>query len=204
MTAVRHRALWSDARFFIGLALVALSVAGVWVLVSGARQTAPVLQASHTLVAGHVVTSADLRVVDAALGAAEDVYLTPGALEPGLVAARTIEEGELIPAEALIGPDRSRTTSLVIETAVGLPSSIATGASVELWHAPPAAEGDGLDAPRILVADVTVASLVEAEGMLSQQRPGVEIVIDRADVADVLGAITGGSELSLVPAGAVR
>ena len=204
MTAARHRALWSDARFFIGLTLVALSVAGVWVLVSGARQTAPVLQAAHTLVAGDIVTSADLRVVDAALGAAADVYLTPSGLEPGLVAARTIEAGELIPADALIGPERSRTTALVIETAVGLSSSIAAGTSAELWHAPPVVEGEGLEPPRILVADVTVASLVEAEGMLAQRRPAVEIVIDRADVADVLGAITAGSELSLVPAGAVR
>ena len=60
---------------------------------------------------------------------------------------------------------------------------------------------EGFDEPRILVADVTVASLVEEEGMMAQDRPAVEIVIDRADVSGVLSAITGGAALSIVPMG---
>jgi hypothetical protein len=47
-----------------------------------------------------------------------------------------------------------------------------------------------------------VSSVSEAEGMLSQSRTDVEVVIDRADVGDVLAAITGGSTISIVPAGA--
>ena len=38
--------------------------------------------------------------------------------------------------------------------------------------------------------------------MLSENRTDVEVVIDRADVAEVLAAITGDSVISLIPAGA--
>ncbi|WP_286302603.1 hypothetical protein [Microbacterium suwonense] len=47
-----------------------------------------------------------------------------------------------------------------------------------------------------------IARVAEADGMLSQSRTDVEVVIDRADVADVLAAITGGSAISIIPAGA--
>ncbi len=63
------------------------------------------------------------------------------------------------------------------------------------------AESDEFDAPRILVADVVVASIPDTDGMLAQRTAMLEIVIDRSDVADVLAAITGGGALSVVPLG---
>jgi len=75
---------------------------------------------------------------------------------------------------------------------------------VELWQAPPLDDGRTHDAPRILVADAIVSDVVESDGMLAADTVGVEVVVDRTDVADVLAAITGGSLLSVVPAGAAR
>ena len=201
MTAPNRRALWGDAPFLIGIVLVALSVAGVWLLVSSSRHTDPVLQATRTLTAGEALTSADLRVVDVSLGEALDGYLTPQSLEPGLVVARTLEAGELVPRTAVADASAQRTTTIVVESSVGIPSGVGSGDVVEIWHAPPLTEGQGFDAPRILVSTATVASLVEADGMLAQSRPAVELVIDRAEVADVLSAVTGGSALSIVPTG---
>ena len=51
------------------------------------------------------------------------------------------------------------------------------------------------------MADAVVATVAESEGMLSQERTDVEVVIDRADVASVLEAMTGGAAISLVPTG---
>ncbi len=204
MTTFPHvrRAPWADARFLIGVVLVVISVAGVWLIVSSSRQTAPVLQVDHTIVAGAALTSADFVVVDVSLGAASENYLAPQDLTAGLVASRTLSPGELLPASAVGDASDTRTTTLVVQSSVGLPAEVAAGSVVELWHAP--AIEKGFDEPRILIAEATVASLVEQEGMLAQSSPAVELVIDRTEVADVLAAITSGAALSIVPAGSTR
>ena len=194
-----RRTPWADARFFIGVALVVLSIVGVWLIVDASRSTTPVLRADRTIVPGEALSSADFSVVEVSLGTAEDQYLAPQDLTAGHIATRAVAEGELLSAAAVGDADDARTTTIVVESSVGLPAEIDAGTVVELWQAPPLEEG--YDEPRILVADVTVASLVDSEGMMTQDRPAVELVIDRADVADVLSAITGGAALSIVPLG---
>ncbi|GGD71780.1 SAF domain-containing protein [Microbacterium murale] len=196
-----RRAFWGDIRFLIGIALVILSIVGVWLIVSSARQTTPVLQADRTIAQGEALVSDDFRVVEVSLGTVVDGYLAPQDLEPGMIASRTLSAGELLPATAAADAQSSRTTSIVIESSVGIPESVAVGTPVELWYAPLVAETDEFDPPRILVADVVVASIPETDGMLAQRTAMLEIVIDRSDVADVLAAITGGAALSVVPLG---
>lgn len=197
-TRVR-RTPWGDARFYIGLALVVLSILGVWLIVNASRTTTPVLQADRTIVPGEALSSSDFSVVDVSLGAAAQRYLAPQDLAAGQIATRGMAEGELLSAAAVGDADDARTTTIVVESSVGLPAEIEPGTVVELWQAPPLEEG--FDEPRVLVADVTVASLVEADGVMAQNRPAVELVIDRSDVSDVLSAMTGGAALSIVPMG---
>lgn len=196
-----RRAFWGDARFLIGVVLVILSIVGVWLIVSSARQTIPILQANRTITQGEALVSDDFRVVEVSLGSVESGYLSPQDLVGGLIAARTLADGELLPAAAAADAQSSRTTNVVIESSVALPAAVDSGTPVELWYSPPAVEGDGFEAPRILAADVVVASIPKSEGMLAQRNAAVEIVINRADVADVLAAITGGAALSVVPLG---
>lgn len=194
-----RRTPWGDARFWIGVALVVLSVVGVWLIVNASRSTTPVLQADRTIITGEALSSSDFRVVEVSLGAAADAYLAPQDLTADQIATRALSEGELLSSAAVGDAADARTTTIVVESSVGLPARVAPGTVVELWQAPPLEEG--FEEPRILVADVTVASLVEEEGMMAQDRPAVEIVIDRADVSAVLSAITGGAALSIVPMG---
>ena len=194
-----RRTPWGDARFYIGIALVVLSVVGVWSIVSASRMTTPVLLTDRTIVPGEALSSSDFVVIEVSLGSATDEYLAPQDLVAGLVATRALDEGELLPAAAVGDADDGRTTTVVVESSAGLPAGIDAGSTVELWHAPPLERG--FDEPRILIADATVASLVTSEGMLAQDRPAVELVIDRSDVAAVLSAMTGGSALSIVPVG---
>lgn len=194
-------AFWGDIRFLIGIVLVALSVLGVWLLVSSAARTTPVLQASRTIVQGEALVSSDFQVVEVGLGQLTDDYLAPQDLESGQVAARTLTEGEIVPTSALADADAGRTTTIVIESSTGIPAGVVAGSVVELWQAPPLDDGRSFDAPRILVADVIISAVVESEGMLASDTSTVEVVIDRADVADVLAAITGGAALSVVPVG---
>lgn len=197
-----RRAFWGDIRFLIGIGLVALSVTGVWLILSASEDTQPVLQANRTIVRGEALVSGDFQVVEVGLGPVSDDYLAPQDLEPGRIALRTIAQGELVPDAAVGDADRSRSTTVVIESTTGVPADLGPGAVVEIWNAPPLDEGRTFDAPRILVADAIVSSVVEKEGMLASATAAVEVVVDRAEVAEVLAAMTGGSALSIVPVGA--
>lgn len=197
-----RRAFWGDVRFLVGIALVGISITGVWLIVSAADTTTPVLQADRTIVQGETLTAADFRVVDVSLGALSDEYMKPQDLGSGQIAARTIAEGELVPHAASGRSDDNRTTTLVVQSSIGIPENIGAGAVVELWQAPLLEDGRGHAAPRILVSDAIVTEVLEPEGMLSASRSAVEIVIDRAHVADVLAAISGEAALSVVPVGA--
>lgn len=196
-----RRAFWGDVRFLIGIALVALSIGGVWLIVSASEDSVPILQTTRTITQGQSVTAADFQVVDVGLGAAVDGYLGPDDLPVDSVATRTLEGGELVPVSALTDAEDSRSTTVVIQSTTGIPEGVTAGTVVEIWQAPPVDDGRSYDVPRILVADVIVREVLEPEGVLAETGTRLEVVIDRVDVADVLAAITGGAALSIVPVG---
>lgn len=197
-----RRPVWGDARFALGIVLIAASVAGVWGVVSAARQTTPVYVAARTLVPGDAVGSADLRVVEVALGQAEGAYLSPEVLSEGSVVTRTVPEGELVPQAAIGDASALRTTNVVIRSAVEVPAGVGAGSTVEVWAAPLIERGD-YDVPRILVADAVVASVTRDESAVGGATASIEIVIPRAEVTATLAALADGSALSVVPAVAV-
>ncbi len=194
-----RRPFWGDTRFVLGILLIAASVAGVWLVVGAARQTAPVLAAARTLVPGEVVGAADVRTVDVALGSSAASYLAPESLGAGAVVTRTVAAGELLPADAVGAAAAARVTTIVVDTAADVPAAVAAGWRVEVWHAPPGAEPGTFEAPRILVADATVARVTREDGVIGGARAALELVIPRSDVAQALAAVTGGSTLSVVP-----
>ncbi|GAA3898324.1 SAF domain-containing protein [Microbacterium invictum] len=200
----RPRAFWSDARFLLGVVLIVASVAGVWLVVATARQTSPVFAAARTLVPGDTVVADDLHVVEVALGATAETYATPTTLEPGAVAVRTIEAGELVPLTAIDDAERAVTTTISLRSAGEVPSAVATGTVVEIWAAPQLERGE-FDTPRILVPSATVVSVTRDDSMMGTSGTALEVVIDRAAVADALAAIAADARLSVVPtAGSAR
>lgn len=192
------RAFWADARFLLGIALVIASVAGVWLVVSAARQTEPVFAAARTLVPGETVAADDLRVVDVALGITGDSYASPATLTPGAVATRTVEEGELVPRTAIADAEAATTTTVVVRTAGDVSSAVSAGSVVEVWAAPEEERGS-FGTPKILVPSATVVSVTRDDAVVSGEQVSLEIVIPRADVAATLTALGDGSGLSVVP-----
>jgi hypothetical protein len=192
------RAPWADVRLLLGILLVAASIAGVWFVVTAARQTAPVYAAAGTIVQGQAITADDLRLVEVALGQVSGAYLTPAALEGDLVATRTVAAGELVPQSAVGEAAGSRTTSVVVRSAVDVPASVEPGAVVEVWAAPQIERGV-YDTPRILVADATVVEVTRDDSMMGGAEAALEVVISRADVAEVLAALADGDAISVIP-----
>ena len=195
----RPRAFWADTRFIVGIVLIVASVAGVWFVVSAARQTVPVFAATRTIVPGEEVDATVLRVVDVALGPVSDAYAAPGMLEPGAIATRTIDAGELVPLSAVGAASASDLTSVVLRSATDVPAAVVAGARVEIWSAA-ALEHGQYEQPRILVPDATVATVTRDDSMVGDDSAALELVIPRADVAATLAAIAGGAALSVVPA----
>ena len=111
-----RRAPWVDVRFLLGIVLIVASIAGVWFVVSAARQTAPMIAAARTLTPGEVITATDVRVVDVALGTLDEAYLAPDELTIGAIATRTVNAGELVP-----GPiqDQKRTRGVGVRELLG-------------------------------------------------------------------------------------
>lgn len=196
----RRRGFWTDARFFLGVVLIVVSIAGVWAVVAASRQTSPVYAAAHTIVPGDQVTAADLTVVDVALGRSADAYLAPGAALEDIVASRTISPGELVPAAATVPADESDVTTVVVHSSVSVPSSVASGSAVDLWAAAPTDAG-AYDTPRILIPNAAVVSVTHDDSMIGGGADAIELVIPREDVAAALAAVAAESALSVVPAG---
>ncbi len=199
----RPRAFWADIRFLLGIALIVASVAGVWLVVSAARHTAPVFAAARTIVAGEAVGADDLTVVDVSLGQVEGAYASPATLAPGSVATRTIPEGQLVAKDAIGDAAGLRTTTVVVHSATELPAAVGPGSTVDVWAAPQLERGQ-YDKPRILVASATVVSVTADDTMIGSAGSAVELVIERSEVADTLAAISGGASLSIVPTSAVQ
>ena len=117
-----RRAVWGDARFLIGIAVVALSIGGVWAVVSSSGTTTPVLQATRTIALGEALVSEDFQVVEVGLGTVTDRYLAPQELHAGQVASRTVFAGELLATSAAESADANRTTTIVVESSTGIPA----------------------------------------------------------------------------------
>ena len=195
----RPRAFWADVRFLIGVLLIIVSIAGVWMVVAAARQTTTVFAATRTIVPGESIGVGDLRAVEVALGSIDGAYIAAGALPDAAVATRAIHAGELVPADALGGADAARTTTVVVRSAADVPGSVVAGSTVEIWSAPLDEAGER-SAPRILVADATVVEVGRDDSVIGRGTVAVEVVIPRADVAAVLAAQSTDAVLSVVPA----
>ncbi|WP_448003900.1 SAF domain-containing protein [Agromyces bauzanensis] len=193
-------ALRLDPRLLIGIVLIAASTTGVWALVTGLDDSAEVYAARGTLTPGTRIDADDLDVASVRLGANAGHYLAPGDLpEGGLVVARTVEAGELIPGSAVDTVDHAGLATVVVPSRGALPTSLGPGATVDVWAAH-RADRDTYEPPAVLVAGAEIAAIQEPEGMVDSGSRSVELLIPREKVAALLEALAAGDVVDLVPA----
>jgi hypothetical protein len=196
----RRKRFWFDPRFAIGVVLIVLSVGGTAFAVSAADSRVSVLAARSVLTPGETITSDDLIATKVAMAKATALYLAPSDIPAaGLVVTRTIAAGELVPASAVGSTDSIDSTSLVITVTGQLSSSIAPGATADVWAAP--ATENGFGAPVVIVPTATVVRLVKPSGIVVDNSTGsVEVLVPKETVARLLEAVADKDALSLVPA----
>jgi hypothetical protein len=197
-TSTRRR-FWVDPRFLVGVVLVVASVVGMVTIVVRAERTTTVYAATHALIVGDRIHSADLTRLKVRLDGASGLYLTPARVPAeGVLVTRTVVAGELVPASAVGAVDGELVTSLVVTLRGLLSESVTAGSVVDVWAAPQ--EGNARYAPPgIIVAGATVVRIVEKSGMLATtEAPMVEILVPKSAVSTVLEAIANTDAVSLV------
>lgn len=189
-----------DPRLIIGIVLIAGSTLGVWTLVSGLDDGVEVYVARDTLTPGTRVEVGDLATESVRLGSAGAHYLAVGDVPAdGLVIARTIHSGELVPDSAVDDADRTGLATVVVPSRGPLAAEIAAGARVDVWTAKQVERG-GFEPPSVLVSGAEIAGIIEGEGMVSTDGVSVELLIPREKVAALLEALAADDAIDLVPA----
>jgi hypothetical protein len=157
-----------------------------------------VYTARHTLTVGDHLTKTDLVETRVRLGGAADLYLSP-TVALGLLVTQTILAGELVALSAVGEAAGELTTSVVVDVPGRLASRVVSGSVVDIWSA--RATGPGEYAPpTILVAQAVVVRIVIPTGIIAADNgQSVELLVPKANVADVLEAIMNGDALAIVP-----
>ncbi|GAA1689700.1 hypothetical protein GCM10009792_07230 [Microcella alkalica] len=189
-----------DPRLLIGLALVVASIAGVVGIVAANDDGSEVYVAPRLLTAGELITSDDLEVRRVSLGADVSTYIAIGTLpEAGVVVARTIGEGELVPLGA-VGDERGpSTTTIVVALTTPLGATVRPGDQLDLWGSP-LEEAGRFGAPVVISSAAQLVREVAEEGLVAgAQAARVELLVPRRDVARILHALANGDALAAVP-----
>ncbi|HWH25758.1 MAG TPA: hypothetical protein VNT53_03850 [Pseudolysinimonas sp.] len=201
-----------DIRLVIGLALVAVSVAGVVGLVGAVDRRIAVYAAAEGLEPGDRVRVSDLVVRRVALDGAEKMYLAEGAVpSSGLVLTAVVRKGELVPRAALSTETGQVTTAIVLTVSTPPSEAAVPGSLVDVWAAPSSTSGspdpatedsDDFASPVILVSDAVVVRVLDEAGLVSSGTASqIEVRVPRSRVARVLEAIAADDALAVVPAG---
>lgn len=221
-----------DLRLLLGIVLVLASVAGVMGIVAAADSRVAVYAAASTLLPGDRIDADDLRERRVALdGDGARLYLTAADLpDDGLVVTAAVRVGELVPRAAVGTRAGQRTTTLVVQLASPVSSSVVPGAVVDIWgssqgggdetaptEASPGetelgetqpgddASGDGplgAGGPGVLCADAIVVDVrADDDGLVAAEAgTTVEVLVSRSRVARLLQAIADDEALAIVPA----
>lgn len=198
-----RRPSWRDPRLGAGLVMVAAAVAlGAWA-VSAAEASIPVYAARGTLTPGESVSSDQLVVAQVRLESAEAAHYLPVTGDPptGLVALRTVSEGELVPRSA-VGDAAALDVRPVPVVVADAPSAgVVEGARVDLW-ATPAGDGAAAAAPRLLAEGLEVAEVTRPAGAFAVGgQTTVHVLVPTGSLPEVLGALAaeGSAQVVLVP-----
>jgi hypothetical protein len=184
----------------VGVALILVSIVGVWLVVQAADRSTPVYLARTTLSVGDVVQDGDLTLAHVRLGDADTRYVTDGGIpQEGLVVTRTVLKGELIPQSAVATDAAVSVSPLVLGSTSTLPESVEAGSLIDVWSAQ--VQDDGTFAPPVvLVAGASVVRVVEQQGLVAAGGQDVEVLVPKGKVASVLAALAAGDAISVVPA----
>jgi hypothetical protein len=198
-----RRPSWRDSRLIIGVLVVLLSVVLGARVMALADDSVPVYAAAGTLPSGHVLAASDVRVVRVHLGAGAATYLSARSpLRHGLVLARPVGAGELLPVAALGAPGSLTRRPVSIPVPAPLPAGLQPGVPVDVWSsAKEAGTGESTFRPPVRIATGAEVFAVSdgGSGLAAATGTSVQVLLEEGELRAVLDALANGARLAVVP-----
>jgi hypothetical protein len=198
-----RRPSWRDSRLLIGIFIVLVSVVIGARVVSMAGDTVPVYAVVATFPSGHELTESDVRVVRVHLGSGAAAYLSARrALQPGLVLARPIGAGEILPVSALGRSGEMTRRPVAVPLPAPVPAGLRPGTPVDLWSSAKES-GDGATGYRPAVriaAGAEVFAVSTGAAGLAVSGASVQVLLEESELRSVLDSLANGAKLAVVPA----
>lgn len=206
-TATRlPRARWLDARLLIGLLLVLVSVVVGAKVFAEADQRVRVWSVSRDLGADTALSEDDLTAKKVNLSDVTGRYLAATEDLEGMVLTRPVGRGELLPLSAVSRTGADEKRRVVIEVQRSGATGLTKGRVVDVYAVRDARSGTDPTPPELVLAAVTIGEDVKSGGSAfsgSGSTVGITLLVDEADVPDVIDAVAHGQVyLAEVPAGA--
>lgn len=192
---------WRDRRLLVGVVLVLCAVVLGSAVVAHADDTQPMYAASHVLVPGQALTTADVHLVRVQLGDQAGRYLSAArALAPGRVVVQGVGAGELVPSSAVGSQADVDVRPVPVPILAGAAAGVKAGSVVDVWVAQVAKTPTTFEPPTKLVAAAEVAGVSDHGGVLSTgDATTVSLLLTEPLIPEVLAAVDNGARISLVP-----
>jgi len=190
------RARWLDARLLTGLMMVLLAVALGAKVFADADERVQVWSVTRDLGADSPLTGDDVAVAAVRLDEVAGRYVAATQDLDGMVLTRPLGRGELLPISAVGRAASLDQRRVVIEVDRFGVAGLSRGRVVDLYVVRSADADDSTSPPELVLAGVTVGEDVRSGGGAfggSGSKAGVTLLVDRADVPDVIDAVANGS-----------
>jgi hypothetical protein len=184
-------------KLLLSIAFFLFAAAGVAYVIDGNNHTDKFLVASRDLPAGSAISEVDSAVTEVNLGPSAKQYLAEGDIPVGGYLLGPVRAGQLIPRSMLASAVIDQRVPVVVQSAMGLPVGLVSGASVDVWVAPLNEDKVPVE-PYVLVLGAEVSELINNDEIFANQAPLVELWVPIDAVGPVLKAISTQQSISLI------
>jgi hypothetical protein len=182
-----------SARLPLAITLIIASFASVIFISSVANKGADYWVIRGLVISGHVITSSDLETVHMNLSKSSALYIDKSFNPIGLIALRTLQDGEVISTTDLSSAVQGQSTSAVPLSvrSVDIAQGLMPGEGVDIYWVLDSINGEAAVEPVLVLAGVALLSL-ENTGNSFSGDVGLSIAVEQTQVLRVLSATSIG------------
>jgi hypothetical protein len=182
-----------SARLPLAITLIIASFASVIFISSIANKGADYWVVRGSVVSGHVITSSDLETVHMNLNKSSALYIDKTFNPIGLIALRTLQDGEVISTSDLGSAIQGQSTSAVPLSvrSVDIAQGLTLGEGVDIYWVEDSNNGEAVLEPVLVLAGATLLSLENTGNSLSGD-VGLSVAVEQTQVLRVLSATSLG------------
>jgi hypothetical protein len=182
-----------SARLPIAITLIIASFVSAIFISSIANKGEDYWVIKGSVVTGHVISSSDLETVHLNLSKSSDLYINKNFNPIGLIALRTMQQGEVIATTDLGASVQGQVTSAVPLSvrSVDIAQGLALGEGVDIYWVEDSNNEEQSVEPVLVLGGATLLS-IESSGNSFSGDVGLSIAVENTQVLRVLSATTVG------------